>query len=318
MSAEKLKKLETLCKEFLSLNKKANKASELTVKKIAAIQQLASRAIQNHDPYQQNTAEVQAAKAVLSNFEQDNNSSSAFKNLDKGTLLQELRDRIDSPEDPDQDRLNLCGAATFTNVWLQRDPEGYAKAVIELYQTGKTTYNDIKIKANKKMFDQAPSGTNVLDWLLLSSLQNAGGLLGYNPEKELGGLRGIALPGKMMKWFESLPDTETKKYRKDRTAAQLNVAIKAGSSVIFLVNMTAFDNYITDRKFPDTKFDPSVVGNLTGNHYIILASEVKMNGGNLEFDIWTWATEYMVSIPEKAYKKAVKKTFVITDDDGEE
>lgn len=160
------------------------------------------------------------------------------------------------------------------------------------------------------MLDQVPSGTNALDWLMLSSLQNASGLLGYNPESEWGGLRGIALPGKVMKWFEKLPDTEVKKYRKDLTTSQLNAAVKAGSSVIFLVNWMALDNYIPGANFPETKFDPSVIGNITGNHYIMLASPVTMNAGNMEFDIWTWAREYSLSIPEKAYQKAVKKTFV--------
>lgn len=92
--------------------------------------EVTSNAIQNYDPYKQKNSELFAARQTIAAFANDSKATTVFKQLDKTTFVASLRNRIDDPEDVDQDQLNLCGAATFTNVWLQRDPEGYAKAAI--------------------------------------------------------------------------------------------------------------------------------------------------------------------------------------------
>jgi hypothetical protein len=255
------------------------------------------------------------AEGLIAAFEKEAKASPIFKHITYAEILLAIKVRLNNPDGVDQANLNVCGAATFSRFWLIQDPEGYTKAVIELYMKGKTTYNGIKIEANSKMKDQN-TALNEVDWLLMASLQNSGGLLGYNPEKEMGGIRGIALPSKVLEWFEKLPNTETEKYSKDLDPAVINATYKGGGAVVFLINANVFDNYFTDQRYnsPDDTFMKKVAtafNGITGNHYVALNSPITKKGDLLRLEIWTWGTSLEVVMSPKAFKSGVVKTYLV-------
>lgn len=255
------------------------------------------------------------AETLIDDFQKEGKASPVFKHITYDEILAAIKVRLNNPDGVNQKNLNVCGAATFSRFWLIQDPAGYTKAVLELYMKGKTTYNGIKIEANSKMKDQDTT-LNEVDWLLMSSLQNAGGLLGYNPEKEMGGLRGIALPGKMLDWFQKLPNTETEKYSKDLDPAEINATYKGRGAVVFLINANVFDNYFTDQRYnsPDDTFmkkAATAFNGITGNHYVALNSPITKQGDLLQLKIWTWGTSLEVLMSPKAFKSGVVKTYLI-------
>lgn len=269
----------------------------------------------------QNPEEVAEAHAMITAFEQEETSEDVFLKITKPEFVRALKERVADPKCVDQSQLNLCGAAAFMVLWIERDPRGFTKSTIEVFQTGKSTYKDIEIKANKAMYEKAEFepkkySLQLVDWMMLSSLQNASGLLGYNPNKELGGLRGIGLPSKVLKWFEKLSGGEAKKYRKDFKPSALNKLYKEDHYILFLINVNLMDNYFTNeaRQNPDNGFFAKMAtffNGITGNHYVVLNSPITKQGDDLVFDLWTWADNVEVRIPVRPFNKAVVRTFVI-------
>lgn len=328
--------LESLEQDFNSYEKLARKIpleNKIVQSRIIKVRQVASKlrtclrgckSLQTPPPtsnIQQNPQEVAEAQAMITAFDQAKTPEDVFLKISKSEFVSALKQRVADPKGVDQSQLNLCGAASFMVLWIERDPRGFTKAAIEVFQTGKSMYKDIEIKANKAMFEREEFSPQkyrlqLVDWMMLSSLQNASGLLGYNPDNELGGIRGIGLPGKVLEWFEKLSGGDAKKYKKDFKPSALNKLYRQDHYILFLINVNLMDNYFTDASYknPDDGFFAKMAtffAGLTGNHYVVLNSPIRKEGDELVFDLWTWAKNLEVRIPGRPFKKAVVQTFVV-------
>ncbi len=330
---QQLQGLEKLLSDYYRLSQKA-RLDEATQRRVVQVE-LAANKLRQHlqsapvataappptSNIQQDPAEAAEACAAIDAYAREDTPEDVFLEISKAEFVEALKIRVSNPKDVDQNQLNLCGAASFMVLWIERDPRGFTRAAIELFQTGKSTYKDIKIKANKSMFenDEVRSGKyslQLVDWLVLSSLQNASGLLGYNPDKEMGGVRGIGLPGKVLKWFEKLSGGEAKKYKKDFKPSELNQLYKADNYILFLVNVNLLDDYFSDTRYqdPNDSFQQkksAFFAGVTGNHYVVLNSPIRKEGDDLVLDLWTWGRTLEVRIPPRAFQKTVVQTFVV-------
>ncbi|MGH1338891.1 MAG: hypothetical protein ACRBFS_22435 [Aureispira sp.] len=329
---QRIANLEQILAEYCNLSKQVP-LDEQTQRQVAKIEQMADKLRgylkneadlapeQPKSNIKQDPEEVAEAQTTIDTFATTETPEDVFLEITKGEFVYALKQRIADPTGVDQSQLNLCGAASFMVLWIERDPRGFAKAAIELFQTGKSTYKEVKIKANKSMFGKTefePKKYNLqlIDWMMLSSLQNASGLLGYSPTKEMGGIRGIGLPGKVLKWFEKLSGGEVKKYRKDLKPSALNKLYREDHYILFLINVNRLYDYFTEIKMNNPKSGISkkmsnFFNGITGNHYVVLNSPIRKEGEELVFDLWTWANSLEVRIPGRIFKKTVVQTFVV-------
>ena len=338
-TAEKLQQLEQQLLQYYQLSRKTQldeAMQERAAKVKTALQILRKHRKDNAAPpsnqpigsqIKQDPQELVAAQQLIAAYEAEDTPDDKFEKITKPEFVSALKRRVKDPTGVDQSQLNLCGPAAFMVMWIEREPQSFTQATIELFQKGKSKYKDIELKANKRMFKLDNQKTDkkgrlqyalqLVDWLVLSSLQNAKGLLGYSPDKEMGGIRGIGLPKRVLSWFEALSDGEAKKYRKDLAISQLNQWYASDHYIVLLVNVNKLNDYFSTTYYAnpnDTKKEKlsTFFSGITGDHYVVLNSSIETNAKQeLVFHIWTWAKDVGIEIPPKEFKKAVVQTFVV-------
>lgn len=243
-------------------------------------------------------------------------NSPVFNKISLQDFVRDLTNRVQNPDGINQSHLNVCGAATFARFWLMTDPENFVKTAFELYQTGKAAYQNVELVAHADMYTNT-TNLNIIDWLVSSSLQNAGGLAGYSPVNEMGGLRGIALPTKVHEWMKALPNMEAESISRCASLDLINNTVKNGGLVAFLVNVNALDNYFTSASYrnEDTTFTQklaTMAHSVVGNHYVALNSEMTAKeDGSVRFYVWTWGTSLEVVMPQSELTTTITQTFLI-------
>ncbi len=243
-------------------------------------------------------------------------AQSPFAKVSVQEFVSDLLKRLNAPDEVNQSFLNVCGAATFKRFWIKSDPEGYAKTTLELFQNGKAQYRNVPLEVHTEMRTQS-CPLNVADWLVTASLQNASGYLGYNPNAELGGVRGIALPHKVRFWLENLPLHACEHISGCTSTDVLNSVFQQGGAVAWLVNINHLDDYFTNAVYRNTDegFTQKVTaffGGLTGNHYIALNTPITPTAdGKARFEVWTWGNSLEVIIPTSELHKCVTQTYLL-------
>jgi len=84
------------------------------------------------------------AKKLVDDFE--NRTTTYWITLDRAKIAAGLRDRIDDPDHINQGGTSLCGPADFIRDIAEDKPVDYARAVIELYENGKTRIGTMDLK----------------------------------------------------------------------------------------------------------------------------------------------------------------------------
>lgn len=108
---------------------------------------------------------------------------------------------------PNQQETSLCGPAVFFYALLMDRPDLYTQAIIELWETGETTINQLHIKPshdcrNPKRFSHTAAGDRIsaIDWISLASLRDSeNDLFDYDSPSDQ--IPGITLPGKVKTWL---------------------------------------------------------------------------------------------------------------------
>ena len=294
---------------------------------------------------------VDQANKIIGEYGSKKESTEQFKHYDKQQFIASLKKRIADPKRLYQHQLNLCGAAAFAVSWIERDPAGYTKTMIDVFEKGKGNYNGIPLKVNPNMYKQrheqdkhsfrSSDGNNFtihqefVDWLTLASLQNAanGGALnlgligaGYDPKNEWGGLRGIGHPDDVLKWFKSLSSAKTLEFAddKDLSHGTLNNYLSKNYHIVFLVYTGIL--FRQEKGDKTGKWEEDIVNKINhavsdpiaaaqGNHYVVLNGPIKdmdVNGTTyLDVDVWTWGGNFRTQISTQDFRHAIKRTFVI-------
>ena len=258
----------------------------------------------------------QSALSTLSVLQAQTSDSTVFTKISLAEFVKDLAQRVQNPDGINQAHLNICGAATFIRFWLMTDPESYVKTAFDLYKNGKAQYKNIPLVAHVDMYANR-THLNLIDWLMASALQNAGGLVGYSPVNEMGGIRGIALPSKVQEWMAALPNMQVESVARAASVDTINSTLQQDGFVALLVNVNALDNYFTnasyraeDKSFMDKM--KTALNSVTGNHYVALNTPIAAKeDGSLRFEVWTWATSLEVVMPHTELSNCIAQTFLI-------
>ena len=97
------------------------------------------------------------AKDLVNNFAA-RTGTGVWLHIDRADLAQGLRARIDNPDLINQGQASLCGPADFFHDLAIDDPVTYARAAIELYETGATNVGTQKIRPSHDFEDSFDSG----------------------------------------------------------------------------------------------------------------------------------------------------------------
>jgi hypothetical protein len=238
-----------------------------------------------------------------------------YDNISQTELLSGLIARINDPEKVDQASLNLCGPAAYCVLWAKHDPEGYAKAAIELYKKGSYTYNGKTITANADTFDQTPpTGMSKIDWMMLAAIRHSENLWYYDPESDDGALA-FTTHWEMTAWISNIVGISENR-DSSPTIDSVNSAINSGKTVVLLVDWGQLSKDISKKGKDGSKKSGkpnSLINSWTGSHYIIMTKPIAVNGDQITFEIWTWASRRTISLQKEYFAIAAKDAFVIDD-----
>ncbi|MGH1335247.1 MAG: hypothetical protein ACRBFS_03900 [Aureispira sp.] len=268
-------------------------------------------------PNLEEAPEVERAKAnqVVADF-MTTATASVYDKVTQADFVKDLKERVNDPEKVDQDSLNLCGPAAYCVLWAKHDPEGYAKAAIELYKKGSYTYNGKTITANEDVYEQTPpSGMSPVDWMMLAAIRhNENAIFDYNPKTDKGHAA-FTTHWELTAWLSNIVGVS--EYRDGSpTVAKINTAFNANKTVVLLVDWGQISKNNNKKGKGGSKKSgkpDSYINSVTGNHYIIMASPIVTNGEQLEFTIWTWAQHRNIVLDKVHFEVAVKDSFTVND-----
>lgn len=99
--------------------------------------------------------------------------SSAWKKIDRATVVAQVRDRIRDPGVMRQQKTSLCGPFSILMEFARRRPVRYVKAAGELLDTGKwTTLTGRVIEADEDLRDDPPGTTKQADWIFAATMRD--------------------------------------------------------------------------------------------------------------------------------------------------
>lgn len=134
-----------------------------------------------------------------------------WPNLDRTAVADGLVTRINNSTNVSSSASNLCGPASFIHEMAKSDPEAYAKAAINLYDTGVATIKSLTIKTSSTFRSTAlPANNAAVDWLMLGSLRDSDNwLFTY---KQTGhwwdDIKAITLPHSVADWMRKFGYTD--------------------------------------------------------------------------------------------------------------
>jgi hypothetical protein len=220
----------------------------------------------------------------------------------RGRVAQQLRDRILNPAKINQQMSSLCGPASFLFCLATRNPEKYAKYIIDLYEHGAATIEKLKVKPGRdcKSYKIPPNAIDEVDWIGLASLRDSeNDLFDYDSVSDQ--FPGITLPDKLRTWFSEAGYSSVEKKTNLLYDKSLYVLLQAhqkkqsGSLVCLFVGANIFSGRPNGKSFPDhwvvlnsaIRIDNKPVGNLlakgkTVNH------DQKLLAKRIDFNVYTW------------------------------
>jgi hypothetical protein len=187
--------------------------------------------------------------------------STYYPAVDKGTLLEGLRKRVDSPKLVDQMDASLCGPACFIYVLLNTRPDLYVQLVLDLYVKGKTTLGKLQLEPSSKA-GNVPPGMDAVDWIALSGMKTNY----YHKDQQVAG---ITLPGTVEDWFAQIgfksvaDETNLFSTKEIDMLLQAQQAWNGGYSVCLLVHAEAFQFVSRD-------------GSWLPDHWVVLSSLIQI------------------------------------------
>jgi hypothetical protein len=205
------------------------------------------------------------AKAEVVKFAA-NPATGAFKKIDRGLVAKGLQVRIDDPIKINQGTAGLCPSAAVVYAIARDKPVEYAKAVMDLYDTGKAKIGkwDLKPGTDLKEYSlPSDSGIDPADWIPMASIRDSENwFIDYEATTDDGGAWG----GEVADWLKKAGYTdviEEWNYFFCKNEAHLRkgdrLYNKDNYNVCLLINTKVFDEKITWSMQP--------------NHWVVLAGD---------------------------------------------
>lgn len=227
----------------------------------------------------------------------------AFTN--RAAIARSLDQRIDYPSAINQQQANLCGPAAFVFEMATRDPETYARFVIELYEQGRATIRRFVIAPSEALLRYALppasatfSPPDPVDWIALASIRNARGSFVFwdTYDNVEDAASGITMPSHLTSWLTDVgyqqvsDETSTLGLLPGEAERSLTAALAAhgrGDRIFLLIHAALFDSSGLRRQkgksfgtFP--------------NHWVLLESGA-LTPTTLNVRVWTWGTTMTIS-----------------------
>jgi hypothetical protein len=227
----------------------------------------------------------------------------AFTEIERKSVADELRKRIEKPSKIDQGQSSLCGPAVFIYCLAKKKPKVYARYIIDLYEKGEATIGRLKVKPGhdcknyKLPIDSEMVG---VDWIALAGLRDSeNAFLDYDEYNDQ--VAGITLPSSVSKWFahgdfSAIRNNTNLVFDKGVSALlKVNQLYMSGACVCLFIGANGIRNWSG--------------GKAPADHWVVLESSIsidgkpvsrllaqgqKKNGNNLmskkiEFSVFTWA-----------------------------
>lgn len=245
------------------------------------------------------------AKVLVSEFSARTGDLSF--NVTRSDIATSLNILIDDPDSINQGSHNVCGPAAMLRSVLHRDPKFVANFVINLVEKGKANFGPRMIDPSSDLKEQEYKGAWTIDaasWVAASSLRDdENWWFDYEgtPDEDASG---ITTPGEIKDWLEetglysNVEDDVNLVVTKD-TAHAMNLTYDEAIDNILLINSNIL---YTENN------DPSITELIAGafpTHYVVLASDVKYDSGNVKFNVWTYGTKYVykINVPQTRFEE---------------
>jgi hypothetical protein len=243
-------------------------------------------------------------------------TAGAWPNVDRQKMADGLKARVGNPSAIHQRGSPLCGPANFWRTIAKNDPEVYAQAGIDLYNTGKATVGSLSIKPGSTLLNSAPQhGMQEADFVLLCTLRDSDNWV-FSPAGVLGGsAAGITRPGTLESWFRAAEYTNiaSETYLSNVSKPTPNVlrveASKASKTyrsthtVLFLINADMLKSATQD----STALIP--------DHWVALTDAISPDpidagpSDGLSFKVYTWG-DGSRAVPKDSNKPLIRDDFL--------
>jgi len=231
---------------------------------------------------------IDQALRMIDNFERGvfgrDVDRSAFKNLQRSSIAQGLRDRVNDPKKIDQNQGSLCGPAAFCYCLLNTRPHLFVAYVIDLYTDGVGRINDLVVRPGKGCREFASDSSQIadVDWIALASLRDStnSDFAYSSPKKEYAG---ITMPHDMVSWFRKagfvqvVDNTSIVVGKKVETLLEANMQHLASRFVCLFVNANVIDfrDFLGFVGFP--------------NHWVVLDAPVnRCQPDDVRFSVYSY------------------------------
>ena len=169
-----------------------------------------------------------------------------------------------NPISINQGGAGTCVIAAVTYLWILKDPEGFAKAAMTLYEKGEVQVNDYDIDPDDHLFDVNPidnpdvyhgnGAAYSADWMILSSIQDAQNVFydfdGVSSD-EVGAGNYMSDAAELMKdliGYKNVTKTEFSGLTGRQTMDEINLKSKEGNAIYLDIDAHIFDKTLYDER----------------------------------------------------------------------
>ena len=205
-----------------------------------------------------------------------------FTHILRADVARGLHDRIDTPSLINQGSSSLCGPSALTLNVATHNPVAYVKFVIALYEGGVAELQKLHIKAGADLRAYDPAGKVApADWIPIASIRDSENYF-FDYQATENEFAGITLPAEMEAWF--------KKIGYSRVINETNLLTDQSEKNIRDADRLFKDDYWVCLLINDKLLDPEKQdsGSMVPTHWVVLTSDVKISGGLISFEVFTW------------------------------
>ena len=256
----------------------------------------------------------EAAHKLIDAFENNKNSPSVFKGLEKSVLIQDLRQTIEKPFTITQiDGSMDCGIFAIMYMVAVKNPEMYVTKTIDLYTTGTTNINGHQITASDTLKNSYSSYTTTL-----YNTDPSVYVFGYTLRKNWNlawdidgsGYWASTSPWEMKEWLEDVFQYEVTepeygyeligKGLTDKELVKLKEFLDKGNHAVLLVNGNKYKG----------KFKKG--GRSYGNHFIVVNQiEINEATNEVKIDVFDYGKERDETFNKDIFQYLVNATYKV-------
>jgi N-acetylmuramoyl-L-alanine amidase len=237
-----------------------------------------------------------------------------WPHLNANHVGDQIKDRIQNSRLFQQGNLNLCGPASFFNMWAGRDPVAYARYALGMMERGEGRMGSRTVRATSahkavrypRMGSPITMSTPAADFLVMAPLRhNTNAILPYEGSSSGEAIGAATTPGELAAWMTatgtwSRVQDEANWARVRGYDHALGLMPGGGQDIALLVNVNALASARrvqnlsnAGRSNPFTP-DNTFILNQFPNHFILLLAEVvpDTSARTLSMSVWTWGGSY--------------------------